>query len=355
MNGNRSALSPKRFSDTGRQKPVLPVVYHENYSIPLPRRHRFPMPKFAMIYRKLKEEGLADLSNTWVPEPISREVLYRIHEREYVDRFIEGSISDEQMQRIGLPWSGVLVERSRLAVAGTLLTARLAQKYGMACHTAGGTHHARREGGAGFCVFNDLAAAARELIAWGDASRVLIVDLDVHQGDGTAQILRGVQGAASFSIHCEVNYPEQKERGDLDVALPAGTGDEEYLEVLRQNLPRALSAFRPDLVIFDAGVDVHRGDRLGRFQMSGEGIRKRDRMVIGQCRSLGIPVAAVIGGGYSPLGDTAAVNALVERHALLFRTAAEYARDPGAGQTQLDIKQNFFKIPCVPSGQQPFT
>ena len=208
------------------------------------------------------------------------------------------------------------LRRTCTAVGGTILTAKLALQQGLACNTAGGTHHAFPGYGSGFCIFNDLAIALKVLQRQGLIRTALIVDLDVHQGDGTAFIFRADPSVFTFSMHCDVNFPGRKQQSDLDVPLPENTSDAAYLEALRSHLPSLLARLQPDLVMYDAGVDVHRDDRLGKLALTDEGIYKRDRTVLQTCTTAGIPVACVIGGGY---GDD--MNALIYRHSLLHRAA----------------------------------
>lgn len=224
------------------------------------------------------------------------------------------------MRKIGLPWSEGLVRRTHIAVSGTLLTARLALRHGLSCNTAGGTHHAFPGHGSGFCIFNDMAVAARQLVSEGIIKKVLIIDLDVHQGDGTHYIFRSDPHVFTFSLHCEKNFPVHKEPGDLDIELPEGTTDDAYMEALREHIPGLLDAVRPDLVLYDAGADVHKDDRIGKFSLTDKGMEDRERFVIETVRGAGIPLACVIGGGYDH--DT---MALVRRHAILHRVAAEFA------------------------------
>jgi acetoin utilization deacetylase AcuC-like enzyme len=239
-----------------------------------------------------------------------------VHDFAYVDAFAAGTLDGKAMRRIGLPWSEPLVERTRAAVAGTLLAARLALRHGVACNTAGGTHHAHPDFGSGFCIFNDLAVAAKRLTTDGTVERVLIVDLDVHQGDGTARALADDRSVFTFSMHSGKNFPFRKQHSDLDVELDDGLGDEEYLRVLADTLPGLLEEARPDLVLYDAGVDPHREDRLGRLELTDEGLARRDRFVLEQCLARGVPVAGVIGGGYS--SDH---RHLARRHTIIHREA----------------------------------
>lgn len=299
-----------------------PFVYSPRYEAPIPAGHRFPMGKFSRLHRFLIREQIATVEQFWEPERVPREWLTLVHAPAYVDAFCQGTLPELAQRRIGLPWSPSLVERTRTALGGTVLAARLALSHGIACNTAGGTHHAFADYGSGFCIFNDLAVSARVLRHEGLVSRILIVDLDVHQGDGTAWIFRDEPEVFTFSMHCEQNFPGRKQKSDLDVSLPIGMGDEDYLAVLREHLPALLTEVRPDIVLYDGGVDPHRQDRLGKLDLSDEGLYARDYDVLSRCVTAGIPVAAVIGGGYDHDMD-----ALAERHSLLHRAAtAAYRR-----------------------------
>jgi acetoin utilization deacetylase AcuC-like enzyme len=225
-------------------------------------------------------------------------------------------LDEKSLRRIGLPWSPALVDRTCVAVGGTILTAQLALECGLACNTAGGTHHAFPSYGSGFCIFNDLAIAARFLQNLGLVRQVLIVDLDVHQGDGTAFIFQDDPSVFTFSMHCEINFPSTKQQSDLDVPLPVGMEDDAYLQTLAQYLPDLLSQVKPDLVLYDAGVDPHVDDRLGKLALTDTGIFRREMQVLSTCVSHGYPVACVIGGGYANNLDS-----LVYRHSLLHRAA----------------------------------
>ncbi|TVR66602.1 MAG: histone deacetylase [Spirochaetaceae bacterium] len=300
---------------------ALPLVYHPEYVTPLPPGHRFPMPKFGLVYEMLLAEGIVSTSTVHVPDSADRELLTLVHTEEYVDSILEGTIKPAALRRIGLPWSEGLARRTRRAVGGTLLTARLALEHGLACNTAGGTHHAHPSFGSGFCLFNDLAVAAAALLAEEAVRRILVVDLDVHQGDGTAAAFQADDRVFTFSMHCGSNFPFRKTPGDLDVALPEGLSDDEYLRELESILPDlvnpAVPEMAPDLVLYDAGVDVFAGDRLGRLNLTLEGITRRDRFVLETCLAADVPVAAVIGGGYDQ-----DVSALADRHCILHRVAA---------------------------------
>jgi acetoin utilization deacetylase AcuC-like enzyme len=299
---------------------ALPIVHHPAYLAALPAGHRFPMDKYGRLIAQLRAAGLASPATEQRPEPAPRWWLELAHDATYVGDILDLSAPAETMRRIGLPLTAALAERARAAVGGTVRAGELALAHGIACNTAGGSHHAAWAGGAGFCVFNDVAVAARALQARGLAQRFLVIDLDVHQGDGTAAIFAGDPSVFTFSVHCERNYPARKQAGDLDVGLPAGLGDADYLAAVAAHLPGLLAALRPDLAFYNAGVDVHADDRLGRLALSDAGIAERDRLALGLCRAAGVPVAGVIGGGYAADADR-----LASRHASLHRAAAALA------------------------------
>ena len=274
------------------------------------------MPKFGLLRDLLLRDGIIDRSQLYPPGAPPQDWLQQVHTPDYVAAYCQGGLDDKAQRRIGLPWSPNLVRRTCTAVGGTILTAKLALNQGVACNTAGGTHHAFPDRGAGFCIFNDLAIACRVLLDQDLVQRILIVDLDVHQGDGTAWIFRDEPRVFTFSMHCAVNFPRQKQTSDLDVPLPEGMEDDAYLRQLQGHLPDLLSQVQPDLVLYDAGADTHRGDRLGKLAMTNTGLYDRDRYVLDTCVKGGYPVACVIGGGYDDNMD-----ALVYRHSLLFRAA----------------------------------
>jgi len=294
-----------------------PIVASAAYAAPLPPGHRFPMGKFPALAAILQAEALVP-QGFHEPEPADFALLARAHAPAYVTQVLSQSVPPATERRIGLPVTAAVASRACAAVGGTLLTARLALQAGVACNAAGGSHHAARDGGAGFCVFNDVAAAALRLLEEGAVRRVLVVDLDVHQGDGTADILRDEPRAFTFSMHCEANFPVRKVAGDWDIGLPVGLGDGEYLEQLHRALPLLLSRARPDLVFYNAGVDVHAQDRLGRLALTDAGIEAREQMVLEFFTGQGVPVAGVLGGGY---GDEP--QEVAARHAVLHRTAAK--------------------------------
>ncbi len=274
------------------------------------------MPKFQLLRDLLVSDRIITESQIYQPGAPSVEWLQLVHDAEYVQAYCNGTLSYKAQRRIGLPWSEGLVQRTCTAVGGTILTAKLALQQGIACNTAGGTHHAFPSYGSGFCIFNDLAITLKVLQAQNLIRTALIVDLDVHQGDGTAFIFKDDPSVFTFSMHCGINFPGRKQQSDLDIALAENTGDEMYLDKLRSHLPTLLERLQPDLVMYDAGVDVHEGDRLGKLALTDAGVFERDRTVLQACKDGGYPVACVIGGGYSE-----DMSALIYRHSLLHRAA----------------------------------
>ncbi|MFN9360844.1 MAG: histone deacetylase [Pseudanabaena sp.] len=299
----------------------LPIAYHPNYVAPIANTNRFPMEKFRLLHEMLIVDGVARLEQFFTPELPDLEEIALVHDRDYVDAYWTGNLDPKAQRRIGLPWSPELAYRTRIAVGGTLLTSRLAIAHGLACNTAGGTHHAFPSYGSGFCIFNDLAIASRVLLQEGLVKKILIVDLDVHQGDGTALIFQDEPNVFTFSMHCQINFPSIKQISDRDVPLREGMEDDEYLRTLANYLPDLLTEFQPDLVLYDAGVDPHIGDRLGKLALTDAGIFRRDMQVLSTCVSQGFPVACVIGGGYCE-----DMRSLVYRHSLLHRAASEIYR-----------------------------
>ena len=278
------------------------------------------MAKFRLLHEQLLRQGLAVESQIHQPLPAPRRWLELVHGRTYHQAFARGELGAAAERRIGLPATTPLVRRTWLAVGGTVLTARLALHHGLACHLAGGTHHAFPNHGSGFCIFNDCAVAARVLLAEGLVQHLMVIDLDVHQGDGTAAIFADEPRVFTVSAHCASNFPLRKQCSDVDLPLDDGLEDDDYLAAIGDQIPDLLDQQRPDLVLYNAGVDPHRGDRLGRLSLSSSGLLNRDRLVLDACLRRGIPVATVIGGGYDDL------EPLVERHSLVFRAATEQAR-----------------------------
>ena len=299
----------------------LHIVHHPDYDANFPADHRFPMGKYRALMEALQGRGLIVPETLHQPMLLPASWLRLAHDPAYVDQVITCAVPPAIEREIGFAVVERVSRRAQLATAGTLLAARLALEHGIACNTAGGSHHARRAQGAGFCTLNDVAVAGSVLLAERLVRRVLVVDLDVHQGDGTADIFRGEPRVFTFSMHAERNFPVRKIASSLDIALPDKTGDADYLERLRAVLPELQARARPDIVFYNAGVDPHLNDRLGRLALSSDGLRERDRTVIGFFRERDIPLCGVIGGGYST--DLAELAA---RHAILFETAAEFAR-----------------------------
>lgn len=297
-------------------RPFPPVVHHPAYSATLPSGHRFPMQKYARLAQVLEEEGLIGPEGLYTPEPATFDMLAAVHDPDYVRQVLDAAVPPSVERVIGLPVTRAVSDRSQAEVGGTLMAARLALRYGLACNTAGGSHHGGPRGGAGYCVFNDIGVVARAMIDAGDIRQALVVDLDVHQGDGTAFIFEREPRVFTFSMHGEKNYPVRRGPSDLDIDLPDGTGDEAYLAELRATLPVLLQRVEPDLIFYIAGVDPHVSDRLGRLALSDEGLLARDSHVLETCLPLA-PVVGVIGGGYD-----SDIDRLASRHATLHRAAA---------------------------------
>lgn len=299
---------------------MLPIVHHPDYLVPLRPGHRFPMSKYGYLRTALVARGLVVPGTCPAPAPASAAQVALAHEAGYVERVFAQRLGPGELRRIGLPGTPEVARRARLSSAGTLLAAWLALELGTACNAAGGSHHAGPDAGAGYCVFNDVAVAARNLMAQGFPGSVLVIDADVHQGDGTARIFEGDDRVFTFSIHAASNFPARKAVSDLDIALADRTGDADYLAALRTGVARAMAASRPRLVFYNAGVDIWEGDRLGRLAVSEAGIRARDAHVIAAVRGAGVPLVGVLGGGYDD-----APERLAARHAILFEEAARVA------------------------------
>lgn len=297
----------------------MKIYYSDHLSMPLPDGHRFPLPKYALLHQQVRAARLPGVE-LLPAEPAGDEQLLLVHQPEYVNKVLSGGLSDKELRRIGFPWSSGLVTRSRYSVGGTICACRAALQDGCAANLAGGTHHAYPDHGEGYCVFNDVAVAARVMQFEQRVRQVVILDLDVHQGNGTAAIFAGDASVFTFSIHGAKNFPFHKERGDLDIALPDGSDDAVFLAALERSLPRLLQQAQAELAIYIAGADPYAGDRLGRLAMTKAGLRERDRLVFEHCRLHGLPVAVVMGGGYAR-----DVNDVVEIHLQTVRLAAEMA------------------------------
>jgi acetoin utilization deacetylase AcuC-like enzyme len=287
------------------------------WSIPLPEGHRFPMGKYRLVRDGLVAAGVLAESSIAEPDRVARSDLGLVHEPRYIDAVLDGSLTPAEIRRIGFPWSPLMPERSLRTVQGTLEACRDALEGGAGINLAGGTHHAYPDRGEGYCVFNDVAVAIRALEREGRVSRALVIDLDVHQGNGTAKIFEDDPSVYTFSMHGARNYPFHKERSRRDVELADGTGDEAYLDLLDRHLDPAIEDARPDLAVYIAGADPYRGDRLGRLAMSIEGLRTRDARVFDAVRARGVPVAMVLGGGYAEhLADIVTIHANTVRELL---------------------------------------
>lgn len=295
---------------------MTPLVFHAIYSqLMLSVKHRFPIEKYQGIRDRLRQLGVAD-TQFYQPEPISVAELCQVFNPEYIQQLTAGTLDSKAMRRIGFPWSEQLIIRSLTAVGGTLLTAKLALVHGKALNLTGGYHHAFANYGSGFCLFNDLYLAALSMLKTKGIDKVLIFDCDVHQGDGTAKLAANNPHVYTVSIHGEKNFPVRKQVSNLDFNLAKGTQDSEYLTTVDEAMSLALNTFCPDAVIYDAGVDVHIDDDLGHLNVTTQGIYQRDKLVFDVCEQKGLPIAAVIGGGYQRN-----IAALVEVHLQLYRAA----------------------------------
>jgi acetoin utilization deacetylase AcuC-like enzyme len=295
--------------------------YHPSYQVALPAGHPFPMSKYSLLKDRLLTERILDARDILEPDPLDMPTMHLVHTHEYLAKLEGSTLSAAEQRRLGLPWSEALWRRSRLASAGTLLAAREALDHGLAGNLAGGTHHAFADHGEGFCVLNDVAIAIRKLKAERSIETTAVIDLDVHQGNGTAAIFEEDDQVFTFSMHGERNYPLAKMRSNLDVPLQDGVGDAEYLDVLRRHLPTVLGTGDADIVFYLAGVDVAAQDRYGKLALTEEGIRLRDRCVIEAVRGRGLPLVIVLAGGYA-----ASRARTAELHVHAFREAVAYER-----------------------------
>ena len=293
----------------------LPVVNHEDYFAKIGDDHKFPINKFGELANYLLKEKIVEKFHK--PYPCSDETLKRAHSENYIKNVKEKTLDEKAVKKIGFPLVDSVVQRSLVATGGTVLASKLAINYGVSCNTAGGSHHANFEGGAGFCVFNDVAVAAHYLLNRGLAGRILIVDLDVHQGNGNSEIFKNNKNVFTFSMHSKSNYPAKKSTSDLDIELDDNMEDKEYIKLLKFYLNQ-LNEENFDYVFYIAGVDIHYNDRLGKLKISDEGIRERDELVTENFFSKGVPVCGVLGGGYNKDFDK-----LVELHSILHKSCAK--------------------------------
>lgn len=297
----------------------LPLVFHPIYSqLNLVRNHRFPIEKYLSLKEAAVKLHDEKVNINLVEQPITTEQLNQVHQIDYIDNFLTNQLTDKEMKRIGFPWSEQFVNRTLTAVGGTLQTARLAVENGVAINLTGGYHHAHPDFGSGFCVFNDLSIAAQTLLNEGKVNRVLIFDCDVHQGDGTATCVADNPDIFSLSIHCEKNFPTRKQQSDWDIGLDKKLEDDDYLVQVNDALISGLYSFKPDFIIYDAGVDIHKDDDLGLLTITTEGVYQRDLMVFQLAKQHNIPIMAVIGGGYQR-----DITALTDVHMQLINAAID--------------------------------
>jgi acetoin utilization deacetylase AcuC-like enzyme len=307
----------------------MKVFYSDHFVLPLPEDHRFPMVKYSMLRERVARDGICGPGELSTPRAVTDEEILRAHAPDYLKRVASGTLTEKEVRRIGFPWSEKMVERSRRASGGTLAACLAALDEGFAANLAGGTHHAFSDRGEGYCVLNDSAIAARAVQAAGLAERVVVIDTDVHQGNGTAAILHPDPTVFTFSIHGAKNFPFHKEESDLDTPLPDGAGDTEFLATLERGLEVALDAADASLAIYLAGADPFEGDRLGRLSVTRSGLAERDRIILETCRERGIPVALTMAGGYaSEVEDTVDVHfQSIRRAADLLESAADRPKE----------------------------
>jgi len=296
---------------------MLPIAYSEYYHHVLPLGHRFPMSKYPFIVQQLLREGIVAKESFFEPKKAPFEYIEWTHSPDYIAKLKSGSLTRLEERRIGFPYSTRLLEREVNIMNGTIQAAEKALETGIAFNIAGGTHHAYRDRGEGFCIFNDIAIGANYLLNTGKVKSVLIIDLDVHQGNGSAAIFANDDRVFTFSMHGEKNYPFKKEASDLDIGLPNFTTDNEYLGLLEQALSRLIPTHKPDFIFYQSGVDILETDKLGKMSISREGCKKRDELVLTTAFENDIPLTAVMGGGYSPN-----INDIVEAHCNTYRLAS---------------------------------
>ncbi|GMQ28504.1 histone deacetylase [Algoriphagus confluentis] len=297
---------------------MLKIAWSPLYSHPLPEDHRFPMEKYSLLPEQLLYEGTVSEDNFFVPEMLDEKWILNTHDEAYFTKLKKQNLSKAEIRATGFPLSPQLVEREIQIAGGSVQAALFAMEFGIGMNIAGGTHHAFTDRGEGFCLLNDLAITANYLLDHGYARKILIVDLDVHQGNGTAEIFRAKSEVFTFSMHGEKNYPHRKEKSDLDVGLPDGIKDTEYLRILEKNLDHILRRFVPDFILYQSGVDVLETDKLGRLGLSHAGILQRDKLVLSLAQSIQVPVMCCMGGGYS-----ARIKDIIDAHAQVFRLAQD--------------------------------
>jgi acetoin utilization deacetylase AcuC-like enzyme len=298
---------------------MLKIAFDPIYAHPLPPGHRFPMEKYELIPGQLLHEGTLTQENFFSPTPCPAEIILRTHDAAYLDKLMQLTLTPQEQRRIGFPQSSQLTLRELIITQGTIDGCYFALQHGVSLNIAGGTHHAFRDRGEGFCLLNDMAVAAHHLLHTGTAKQILIIDLDVHQGNGTAHIFRDEHRVFTFSMHGGHNYPFHKEQSDLDIPLADGTDTDTYLKLLRENLPGLIQEVKPDFAFYLSGVDILETDRFGKLKVTLEGCRQRDAFVFEQLHSNHIPVMVAMGGGYSP-----DVKTIVEAHCNTFRVARDF-------------------------------
>ena len=297
---------------------MLPIAYHSIYKHPLPEGHKFPMMKYELLPQQLLLEGIAEESDFFAPDPADLKHIYAVHEEEYIDQLLNLTLDAKAVRKIGFPLSAELVERELRIAQGTITGCKIALKTGVAFNIAGGTHHAFTNRGEGFCMLNDQAIAATYLLNHQLATKILIIDLDVHQGNGTAEIFQHHPHVFTFSVHGQTNYPFKKEVSDLDIGLATGTSDQEYLAIINEYVPKLINQEKPDFIFYLSGVDILETDKLGNLNCTLEGCKTRDEIVFSNCQKFGIPVQCSMGGGYSP-----EIKTIVNAHTNTYRVAAD--------------------------------
>ncbi|MDF1696893.1 MAG: histone deacetylase [Saprospiraceae bacterium] len=297
---------------------MLKIAYSPIYKYELPDGHRFPMIKYELIPEQLMYEGAVTQENFFHPQQLNLDQLLLTHSKDYIDKLETLTLDRKEVRNIGFPVKKTLIERGKFIAHGTLECAHYAKKYGCSMNIAGGTHHSFSDRGEGFCIYNDIAISSNILLQNGTFNKILVVDLDVHQGNGTAKIFENEERVFTFSMHGERNYPTRKEKSDLDIGLPDKTEDEFFLKQLEENLPKLIDEVQPDFIFYLSGVDIIESDKLGRLSVTKEGCKKRDRYVFNQCKKNNIPVAVSMGGGYSPK-----ISDIVDAHSNTFREALD--------------------------------
>ena len=307
---------------------MLEIFYSDTFSFPLPEAHRFPIKKYASLRKRIAEKLGSRLVDLRIPQPASADEILRVHDSAYVRRFFTGRLTNKEMRRVGLPWSPQIVSRTRYSVGGTIAACRAALLRKIAVNLGGGTHHASFNQGRGFCWLNDIAIAGRAMQAEGLAKNILVVDCDVHQGDGTAEIVNTDPAFFTFSIHGKNNFPYHKKESDLDIELDDETSDRAYLAALEKGLAEVTRRYKADLVIYVAGADPYRKDHFGRLALTKEGLAKRDRLVFSHLDKHGLPVAVTMAGGYAPdIQDIVDINFQTVAAALEFQSGFALRRD----------------------------